>query len=185
MLYEFNDLPVFQRLPRRGKYLRYYLLGVIDSEGCFSVSIKKLSTARFGWVIDPVFTVTQHVSNRVVLELLRRVLNCGRIIKKHGQSDTLVFVIDNRRQLRENLLSFLEKYKPIIKARDFEGFRDIILLLEEKKHYSFEGFRSLVDIAFSMNLEGKQRRYSKEQILKTAFRKAYGRDPQRLYAEHP
>ncbi len=180
LLYEFRDLNN-KNLPRRGKYLRYYLLGIIDAEACFNVSLKQLSTARFGWVIDPVFTVTQHKNNRIVLELLRRTLNCGRIIEKYGQKDLLVFVIDNRRQLREKLIPFLTKYKPIIKQKDFELFKTIVLKLEEKQHQSFEGFKQIIDLVFQMNLQGKQRRYSKRFVLKTAR----DRDPQRLYAEHP
>ncbi|MEM2166931.1 MAG: LAGLIDADG family homing endonuclease, partial [Candidatus Bathyarchaeia archaeon] len=59
MLNEFKDLIDPKRLPARRKYLYYYIVGLVDGEGCFSISIKRQDDTRFGWVIDPVFHVTQ------------------------------------------------------------------------------------------------------------------------------
>jgi hypothetical protein len=38
----------------------------------------------------------------------------------------------------------------------------------QKEHLREEGFKKILDIAFEMNDSGKQRKYSKEYILKTA-----------------
>ena len=164
-LWGYNGIIELSRIPKRGKYLRYYLLGFIDAEGCFSVSIKKLKTAKFGYVLDPVFTLTQHKQNRVVLELLKKTLNAGRIIEKSGQKNLLVFVIDNRRLLKEKLINFLDKYKPIVKWNDYQKFREIILAMERKEHRTREGFERLVKLAYKMNMEGKQRRYKLKEIF--------------------
>lgn len=165
MLYEFEDLIDPRMLPGRRKELMYYLVGFTDAEGCFSVSLKKQEGTRFGWVLDPVFHVTQHKSNRIVLEIFRRTLMCGRIIEKHGQPDTLVYIVDNRRQLAEKVIPFFRRHRLILKHRDFERFAEIVEALEEKKHATAEGFRELVQKAFEMNMAGKQRRYTLEEIL--------------------
>ncbi len=179
MLVEFKDLVDPKLLPARRKELHYYLAGFADGEACFSVSIKKQKGTRFGWVLDPVFQVTQRDENKFVLHLFKRVLNCGRVIPKPGQPGTSVFMVDNRRQLHEKVVPFFERYKLLVKKRDFELFKEIIEGLENKKHWTREGFLELVDLAFHMNLEGKQRRYTKEEIIKSL------QDPQRPYAGYP
>ena len=152
------------KLPKE-KYLKYYILGFVDAEGCFNVSLKKQETTRFGWVLDPVFHVTQHVQSREVLELVKKAFNCGRILEKPGQPDTLQFLVDNRRQLVEKVIPFFDRYELLVKKKDFELFKKIVLGLENKEHAELETFKELVKLAFHMNMEGKQRRYQLKDVL--------------------
>ncbi len=156
----------------KGRYRRYYLLGIVDAEGCFSVALKKVGTARFGWVLDPVFHVTQHRQHRAVLELAQSELQCGRIVEKHGQTDCLVYVVDNRRQLVEKVIPFFQKYRPLAKESDFLRFRRIVHALERGAHSDARRFAALVREAFSMNLDGKQRHYRLQEVLEDIRRRA-------------
>lgn len=165
MLSEYKHLVEPSRLPSKKSELSYYLAGFADAEGCFSVALKRQEGTRFGFVLDPVFHVTQHVQNRAVLDLFVRVLGCGRIFPKPGQPDTLQFYTDNRRQLFEKVLPFFRKYQLIGKQKDFERFARIVEGLERKEHADKEKFISLMKVAFEMNLEGKQRRYKLENVL--------------------
>ena len=105
---------------KKTKYMRYYLLGFADAEGCFSISLKKEKTARFGWALDPLFQVTQRKESRHILELFKKELRCGRIIQKSGQPDLYVYLVDNRRQLVESVIPFFEKFNLLGKTNDFE-----------------------------------------------------------------
>lgn len=165
MLSEYKDLVELSKLPNKKSELCYYLAGFADAEGCFSVALKKQEGTRFGFVLDPVFHVTQHKQNRAVLELYVRVLGCGRIFPKPGQPDTLQFYTDNRRQLSEKILPFFRKYRLIGKDDDFQKFARIVEGLERKEHADRESFIKLVTLAFGMNLEGKQRRYKLDDVL--------------------
>ena len=169
------------KLLRKKRYSRFYILGFVDAEGCFSISVKKQDDARFGWVLDPIFQVTQHKNSRIILELIKNELTCGRIIEKSGQPDTLVYLVDNRRQLAEKIIPFFEKYKPLAKYNDFQKFKEIVSGLENKEHKNLEQFKHLVRKAFEMNFEGKQRRYTIDEILHNLKEQ----DPQRLNARHP
>jgi len=180
MLSEYAKIVELSKLPRKKKELMYYLVGFADAEGCFNISLKSLKTARFNWVLDPVFHVTQHESNRPILELLKAVLKCGRVIEKPGQKGTLQFMVDNRKQLIEKIIPFFDRYPLIVKGRDYEIFREIVTALENKEHSDIKRFEKLVERAFKMNLEGKQRRYKLSEVLKDLERQ----DPQRLYARH-
>ena len=149
----------------KSKYLKYYLLGFTDGEGCFSISLKKEDTARFGWALDPLFQITQHKVNGEILKLFKQELRCGRIIEKPGQPDLLLFLVDNRRQLAEKIIPFFETNKLLAKNEDFMRFREVVNGLESKLHHRKETFIGLIKKCYEMNLEGKQRRYKLEEVL--------------------
>ena len=142
-----------------------YLVGVADAEGCFSISTKKQKDTRFGWVLDPIFQVTQHKENREILDMFNSELKCGRIVEKPGQKDILIYIVDNRRQLMEKVIPFFEKNSLIAKQKDFELFRNVVQALERKEHQDKEKFKKLVKKVFEMNLGGKQRRYKLDEII--------------------
>ncbi len=180
-LEEHADVVELQRLPAKRKQLRYYLLGMADGEGCFTVGIKKQPSAKFGWVLDPIFHVTQHRKNRAVLELFRRELRCGKVIEKHGQPETLQFYVQNRREIREKILPFFRRYKPIVKAEEFRKFAEIVEALERGDHHDLEKFKVLMASAYTMNYEGKQRRRELHELVDDLE----SQTPQRLHAGHP
>ena len=163
MTQELDDVEM--ELPSRQRHLRYYLLGIIDGEGCFSLALKRQASAKFGWVLDPVFHVAQHKKNRFVLDILQRELRCGRVRPKYGQPDTMILIVDNRRQIGEILLPYLRKYKPLVKRNEFEIFAGAVEALERGDHHDYRKFRKLVADAFTMNYEGKQRRHDLREVL--------------------
>ena len=147
-----------------------YLAGFIDGEGCFSVSIHPHSNARWGWVIDPDFTINQHRQSRELLERIQRFFGCGRIYSKSpDKSNVLTYVVYSRRSILEKIIPFLDTH-PLIshKRYDYEKFRRIVELLMLKKHRTLEGFQSIVRLAFSMNVQGKQRKYTLMEVLKSS-----------------
>jgi hypothetical protein len=163
MLEEFKDIMDPRMLPSRRKYLYYYIVGLVDGEGCFSISIKKQDDAKFGWVVDPVFYVTQNKEKWQILEILRRTFKCGRIIPKPGQESTVLqYVVDARRNLAEKIVPFFKKYKPIIKWGDFEKFAEIVEDLERGKHRDAEGLKEIIKKSYEMSGD---RKYKIEEIF--------------------
>jgi hypothetical protein len=164
MLFEFKDLINPSKLPSRRKYLDYYILGFIDGEGCFSISLKKQDNTKYGWVIDPIFHVTQHKDNRIILEICKRILGCGRIISKPGQEETVLqYIVDNRRHLIEKIIPFFRKNKPIVKSREFKYFCKIVEALENGEHKNAEGLKKLVKMAYELSDE---RKHPIEEVMK-------------------
>ena len=156
MLNEFKDIIDPKILPKRRKYLHYYILGLVDGEGCFSISIKKQDNTRFGWVIDPVFHVTQSKEHIVVLEILRRVFGCGRIIPKPGQEEsTYIFIVDSRRNLAEKIIPFFKKHQLIIKQKEFQRFVEIVEGLQRGEHKTLKGFKKLLEKAYEASSDRK------------------------------
>lgn len=88
----------------------YFFAGFVEGDGSLNVSAKKLASAKFGLVIDPEFSLTQHVSGVKHLHDAMLIFQTGRIRYKTGSDATLVFIIDNRQALEEKVIPFYEKY---------------------------------------------------------------------------
>lgn len=161
-----NKVDQQERHLAKRKYLYYYFAGFVEGEGCFSVSIKPHKQMKFGWVIDPMFSLYQHKKNRKILELFQKELHCGYIVEKQGKPDVLVFVVDNRKTLEEKIIPFFNKYQFLgTKWEDFLLFSQIMEMMKNKKHLEKEGLIEIVRLAFQMNQQGKGRKYTADEII--------------------
>ena len=145
-----------------------YLAGFIDGEACFSVSIHPNPNAKFGWIIDPDFTINQHKRSREFLESIKKFLRCGKIYEKSlNNSNVLTFTVNSRRTIFEKILPFIDKH-PLHSSKryDYQIFREIIIRMQNKEHSTIEGFHKIAKLAFKMNPEGKQRAYTLNEVLK-------------------
>jgi hypothetical protein len=147
--------------------LIYYLTGFADGEGCFCIALKHQRSAKVRWVLDPVFHVTQHAKNKDILYRFQKLLNCGVVIKKYGQPDTMQFIVQCRRELVDKVIPFFKKYNLITKAKDFEIFAEVVEALDNHKHADKGEFKRLLKKVFTMNGEGKQRRYKLDDVMKS------------------
>lgn len=155
-----------ERPLRKRKDLFNYFAGFVEGEGCFSVSIKPHKQMKFGWVVDPMFSVYQHKDNKKILELFQDELRCGYIVSKNGKPDVLVYIVDNRKTIEEKIIPLFDKYQFLgTKWEDFLIFKKIIFLMNQKKHLEKEGLIEIVKLAFQMNQQGRGRKYTADQII--------------------
>jgi len=163
----------YSRLRRlQGKYLNYFVAGFVDGEASFSVSMtrQKYPSLKKGWrwIINPMFQVYQHENNQDILILLRdEVFKTGRIHRKTSPYNVFTFSVENNKTLSEKIVPFFNKYQLATKWEDFKKFAHIVDMMDKKIHLSKEGFKRIVEIAFTMNAFGKNRKYSKEYIFET------------------
>jgi len=145
-----------------------YIAGFVDGEGCFSVSIRPHPTVRYGtgWLIGPCFQVYQHRANVGILESIRGYFGCGRIAAKGPNSSVITYSVYRRNDLESVIVPFFDTY-PLLSAKqeDFLKFRDVVVSMSRKEHRTEAGFRRVVEVAYSMNQRGKQRRYELAEIL--------------------
>lgn len=120
------------------KSCKFYLSGFIEGEGSINVSIKKTSYGAFKLMIDPEFSITQHISGLSNLYLALCVFQAGRIRYKSGSNATFIFSIDNRRTLEEKIVPFYQKYVNIYgspsKKERLNTFKLILDSLSKKAH---------------------------------------------------
>ena len=145
----------------------YYVLGFVDGEGCFCISVKKQKSAKMRWVLDPIFHVTQHSKSKEILYEIQKLLECGIVTKKYGQENTMQFIVQNRRELVDKIIPFFKKYPLTVKSKDFEIFAEVVESLDKHCHSDVENFKKILPKIFSMNGEGKFRKYTLNEILES------------------
>ena len=59
----------------------WFVTGIVEADGCFSISFEKSKSALSGFRIKPVFTITQHLDNKNILEEIQRYFEKGRIVE--------------------------------------------------------------------------------------------------------
>ena len=139
---------------------------MIEGEGSLCVSIKNQPTARFGFLVDPEFFIYQHQIRRGLLELARSVFDAGRIDPKPGNEVVLVYSIKNLRLIAERVLPFYERYMAFsCKKRDYQLFRECVDAKLRKRHLDPHGMIEIVEKAYQMNMDGKQRKRSKAEVI--------------------
>ena len=144
-----------------------YFAGFVEGEGMFYIGIVPSKETKTGWQVIYFFKVSQNPAGRQVLEELKNRLSCG-YIKANSQTDrtdkSLAYVVRDLPSLKDRVIPFFNN-KLIVKRDAFEKFKQVLSLVNEKKHLEKEGIQKILDIAYSMNTQ--KRRVTKEQILKS------------------
>jgi LAGLIDADG endonuclease len=144
----------------------WFLAGFVEGEGSVTLSIKRHPTARFGYLVQPEFFIYQHRCRRELLEMAQQYFEAGRIRPKPGNPDVLVYSIMSRPALVRSVVPFLEACLDFSARRsDYESFLSAIRLLDAGFHKAPEGLALLVELGYSMNMAGKQRRLPLQDIL--------------------
>ena len=150
---------------------RWFLAGVIEGEGSVYVGIKSHPTVPLGFFVQPGFSITQHRVRRSLLELARDEFGAGTIYPKPGNESVLVYSIHSRSVLSTVVGPFLGRYMRFSARRDdFGRFRDILGLFAQGAHRQPAGLAQIVEIAYAMNLNGKQRKRPLEVVLDRILR---------------
>lgn len=90
-----------------------------------------------------------------MLHALKSYFKCGVVRVNHG--DRMCYRVRGHANLMQAILPFFEKHKLKTKKRiDFEKFRDIVLLMEKKKHLTAEGVLEIDKIRKQMNTKKLQ-----------------------------
>ncbi len=136
-----------------------YVMGFIDAEASFSVSIKIQRDLRYGIRLDPVFSITQ--SSRKPLEVIANIIGAGRVIRKPGQEHLCLLVIDNMSDLANRLIPFLDRHINLLLAKEenYLIFREIVITLSKGLHKNRDTLKKLVRYAYNLSsLSNKARR---------------------------
>lgn len=126
-----------------------WVVGFVDGEGCFHVSLNRHDEMTAGYQVLPEFVVVQHERDLQILNALKRFFNAGVVRRNHGDRFCLrIRKLEALRQVCEFFMSHSLKTK---KQVDFVKFRKIILKMEEKRHLEKDGLLEVIDLALAMN----------------------------------
>ena len=137
-----------QFIPKTVVKHKIFFGGFVAGEGSINVSAKKSENALFGIVIDPEFSISQHVNGFEYLFLALSLFETGSIRFKSGSNATLVYRIDNRKSLKQKIIPFWETYiLPYQQGESIQRlilFKRILFFLEEKKHKDLSFFINII-----------------------------------------
>jgi hypothetical protein len=128
-----------------------WVVGFVDGEGCFHVSLQKHPEMTVGYQVLPEFIIVQHERDKQLLYALKRFFKSGVVRQNHGDRWALrIRKFDDLRRI----CTFFQKHPLRTKKNiDFHKFRKIIQIIETQKHLSKEGLLEIIDIALSMNTQ--------------------------------
>ena len=138
-------------------YIRAYLSGYADGEGCFCVTFNRSRRHKFGWEIRPSFSVSQNMDRSKVLNLFQDTFGCGSI--RPDRSDkTLKYEVRSISELAEKFIPHFQQF-PLLssKRKDFERFAQIAQLMRDGEHLKPQGFACIVELSDALNSGGKKR----------------------------
>lgn len=140
--YSFNNKNTFYLNPD-------YITGFVDGEGCFSLSLFKDDRRLNGWQVKPIFSISLHKKDILLLEAIQRTFKVGKIYK-HG-IDSIQYRVSSLKNL-QIITDHFDSYPLITQKRaDYLLFKQAIALIKNKEHLSTEGLLKLVGIKATLN----------------------------------
>ena len=138
-----------------------YIIGFVDGEGCFCVSVSKHKTLRRRIEIRPMFEIELRSDDREILERIKDTLKCGNIYtlkyKRYDWQEHVKFKVSNISELVGTLIPFFDKYPLQGKKKEvYKRFRSVVLMMYRKEHLSSDGFKRI------LKLRDEIRSYSKK-----------------------
>jgi hypothetical protein len=130
-----------------------------SGEGCFRVDISNSSNK---WRVSLRFTIVQHNKDEQLLQSFIKYFSLAeglstagkksKYVYKYKDKDAVRFDVTRYSDLTEKIIPFFDKY-PICgdKAKDFEDFKKVALLIQSKAHLTEEGLEQIRRIKSEMN----------------------------------
>ena len=140
-----------------------WVVGFVDGEGCFHVSLNRHDEMTSGYQVLPEFVVVQHERDIQILHALRRFFQAGVVRQNHGDRYCLRI-----RKLSSLLVicDFFQTHSLKTKKNsDFKKFRRIVSLMENKSHLEKDGLLKIVDIALAMNTSNRPKLVEVRDLL--------------------
>lgn len=148
-----------------------WIVGFVDGEGTFSVSINKNHTTSSGWQIFPEFVITQGAKSLETLQNIEKYFGCGKIYvnrrKDNHREDLYRYCVRSLKDLDEKIIPFFQKYPlQTAKRNDFESFVKIIFAMKSKLHFAPDGVKEIAEIIQTMNRKKPSRYLSSSETIR-------------------
>lgn len=125
-----------------------WIVGFVDGEGCFSVSVFKNRTSKSGFQVMPEFVVTQGAKSLSVLEEIKNFFQCGSIYINrrydNHKENIYRFCVRSFKDLDEKIIPFFKQNQlKTQKIKDFELFCKVVVMIKNRQHLTTEGLESI------------------------------------------
>ena len=156
-----KQLNYFSTLHSNNRLNPWFVTGLADSEGTFTVMIDQNQKRTLGWRVQAKFQIGLHKRD---LDLLLQLQQFFGGIGSIGKSENMVFYsVSSVKDLTQTIIPHFLNYSLLTqKASDFLLFKAIVDLINNKVHLTIEGLNKIINIKASMNI-------GLSQIVKSNF----------------
>ena len=136
-----------------------YIVGLTDGEGCFYVNIrppdKRFFRSKYG--VETHFYIKMVKDELPLLESVKESFGCGAIYeqkeKRRNHQFCYRYEINAQKDIHQILIPFFDKHQlQSSKRKNYQIFRQIALLVGEKKHKEKRGLEKIRKLKSQMNI---------------------------------
>ena len=124
----------------------YYLVGLVDGEGCFSITINK---HRAKEEVRLIFEIELREDDKEILERVKTTLKCGNIYylayKRYQKwRPHYKYKVSNFSDISTKIIPFFKKYPlQAKKKKSFEKFCKVAKMIRKKQHLDIKGIEEI------------------------------------------
>lgn len=144
------EIPNFSPKPKNSE-INHWIAGFVSGEGCFFIQTSKSKTHKLGKSVALNFCVVQNIRDSYLLASFSQIFGCGsiNIVEKSG---IVSFSVRNYSDITDKIIPFFEEYNiQGVKAKDFNDFKEVSILMKNKLHLTKEGLDKILLIKSRMN----------------------------------
>lgn len=127
----------------------WYITGLIDGEGCWTISINKAVSRTSGYIITVSFEIALDIRDLHILKGILNYFGVGNIYK-HGKN-MMRYKVSSVKSLTSHIIPHFDKYGLLTdKRNDFELFKQVVFILN-KGPLNKVNLEKIVSIKASLN----------------------------------
>nr|QCW06960.1 hypothetical protein [Drechslerella brochopaga] len=128
-----------------------WIAGFTTAEGCFYVKVTKSTTHKIGYQVSLKFSITQHIRDYNLLNLIIKNLNAG-VLEKRSNGLAVDLTITKFSDISKKIIPFFNINNVLgTKQLDYQDWCKVVNLMESGLHKTDEGLRSIINIKAGMN----------------------------------
>ena len=128
-----------------------WFAGFASGEGCFQITLIKTTSNQSGYWVQLSFQLTQHTRDIELINSLIEYLDCGQTTV-YNDHNFIKYVVSNISDITGKIIPFFDKYSIVgVKSQDYEDFKQVVLMVKDKKHLTPEGLNLIKNIKEGMN----------------------------------
>ena len=126
----------------------YYLVGLVDGEGCFSVTFNNHKSNRL-IEVRLIFEIELREDDKEILERVKETFECGNLYnlqyeRYKKRRPHYKYKVSNLSDITKKVISFFKKYPlQAKKKKSFELFAQVAKLITQKRHLTREGVEEI------------------------------------------
>jgi hypothetical protein len=127
----------------------YFVTGLTDAEGCFSV-IRKINKVKFKNNVGLRFQIQMLENETELLNMVKLFFGCG--VLYYGKNGAVSFTVQDFYSIKDKIIPHFLKY-PLrgTKYLDFISFKEAFHIIESKEHLTEEGLNKVYTLSKGMN----------------------------------